>query len=415
LNEIKLSQVFKKVDELRMQNQFAEANNIILDLLNKYDGNGSLKKNNKKDLFKIYIKLMDNYILLEDLINAKIYYKKLKKLKSSYEHETSSQYIIADYYLNIGEYTEALKILEKTLDSNNLNNDDNSGFNFLLFKTYKSVEKYTKASFHLEKSFEYDRDFENSILGKYWKALILRDLKKYKESALFFEQCIDNYDNNEEDKELIFQIYFYLIECHLNLKNIDEAENQYKYLIKIPVSFEDQIEALFLKAKISKEKGDLKSAEKIYLNILNTKNITNNIYSYHYELSLIYIDIEELDKAENHLIKGLEYSEMNEEWKYTFYNELGILYNDLGKFEDARIYLLKALKIKPNEHWIRLTLSATLLSQNRNITALYHLFLIRNKFQDEEYIDSYKFAYKTAIQNLLAVFFIFSIGKHKNA
>ena len=110
---------------------------------------------------------------------------------------------------------------------------------------------------------------ENEILLQ--TAILSSDIRDYLNLAINFHEINNNLASNFilenkigaelEDKDFVFQRYYYLIKNHLELKNYDKAE---EYLMKITNLKVNQAEVYLLSAELNKKKENYRQAYQNY-------------------------------------------------------------------------------------------------------------------------------------------------------
>ena len=247
-------------------------------------------------------------------------------------------------FIKSSQFNEALNLLIKL--GNSYSNDIN--FNNLIGFVYQNLEDYVSASKHFQNSYKldnnnFDTNFNIGILNfkqkKFHEAevIFLKLSKHFSDNKdVFYNLGIIKLETNEYDKAKKYfekalyldrQFYFaqhHLGECYEKLNNDDLAISNYK------------------KAQL--------------INLQGYNNTLNN-------LGNIFLKLKNYDLAKKYFIDALKFNGN----KKIIYNNLSILYLDILEVEKAYDYLQKSLSLDGNDPKILSRLISTSLYLNKDI------------------------------------------------
>lgn len=375
----------KKAIDIKNNGNYNKSIELLLKTLHEIKNNNKLNINSNEHLAEIYFELFSNYCNLENYEKAKDYLNLFQNIESKIEKSPSIKYSIANYYHSIDKNDVAIDILLDALNCIIENSDDHdpSIYHHLLFKIYLEDKIIDKARYHINQAKIYDSEYTTDVYGKIWEAKLLKQEGNIQEAISIFELCIHDSELGAQYKENIYEAYCDLIECCMNIDDIDKAEKFINEYFNSYKSLKDNYRLKYLQAKTLKRKNNYEDSKRYFIEIIESDTPDIYISCSMYELAEMYIDNKLHDEAIKYLQKGITDKKLNSKWLASFNCELGRAYNGLGEYESARKYFLKALKYNHRNYNNRLWLAHILIMQQKYIFALYHLIRLINKYDNE--------------------------------
>ena len=229
-------------------------------------------------------------------------------------------------YNNLGEIDKAIICFERAIkiEPNNDNFWNNLG------ESYNKLKQFDKAIEYCEKAIELnpDSDAAYANLGNSYG-----NMKEFGKAIEVSKKSIDLNPNS-------LTAYVNLGNIYLLKSEFDKAINYYNKVLEIePSNFEANVNMGTAYYNIN----DITNAIKWYIKALEVDARGNNKATALYNLGILYLDIEDNQKAIENLEKCLEIHENNVE----VINLLSMAYYNLENYNKAIEYCQKAIKIAP--------------------------------------------------------------------
>ena len=312
-------------DKIRLTRETAE---IIVENVEKLAGEK-----------KIPLNISVEYLMLDDISQAELlldkclenmkYFYDSKQDKFQYELSKANNLLkdwdipekkadiyemAGDYYYEINQFNESYMYYLKSLENNiRLSNHKNIVMMYI---------KLAKCAIAL-------KNFHEAINLNNYARFILRE-------------------KEIQDPLLLKKILFNIALAHKKLETYDECLDSLKELVNMDTDFEtlEYIDILMLRANCYVIKGNYETAEQIYIKILDLTEDHSEIQVVVYlNLGKLYLRLNEKDKANVYINKGLEISlNNNDKYLIDIYLELGKIYKRMYQYDLSKEYLLKALE-----------------------------------------------------------------------
>ena len=179
----------------------------------------------------------------------------------------------------------------------------------------------------------------------------------------------------EKSEAVIKKYYYKMVSYIVNVsKDYDKAYNTAQEALKLQPS---NIDMLYYSAKTSNELKNydkaISSAKKA-INIIKTKQNTNDLDKFYYELGSAYFHKENYKESNRvlALIRDNAFRERTKRFKPDFYYSLAIAYFDIYNFEDAKVYLSEALKIDSSFALANIKLAEIATRSENHAQAILH-------------------------------------------
>jgi len=274
-------------------------------------------------------------------------------------------------------------------------------------------DKDIQSLYEKANDFFYDNDYDNA--QKIYLEILEKDKEHYlsyeklskieksrnnlKESAEYLEKALSINGENATGWNDIGNIYF-------DLRDFDSAIKSYKKAIEIDNQYYWSYYNIGLSLLEFYPSDKAKKIEALDWYLKSIK-IKDDYYPALNEIGLYYLDNDDLDKAEEYLVRSIKSNEM---YKFPYYN-LSKIYKKRGDVDKSKLFLVKSLKCDPSYNAAYNNLGIIFYDENDYFSSLYYYtkaLEIDSKYKYSLYniglvfdrIEEYKKAYEAHLKAL---------------
>ena len=253
--------------------------------------------------------------------------KKALNIKQVDSLDEKINLLLAASYQAVDNYTEAQKIYDSIIKSDNKNTKAYiaRASLFVTMKDYESAAKdYTKAM-------DTDEECDDAYFGLY----NVYTLQKDADSAKSILNKLIDMDSGDKKHDIASgKAYYYMGEY-------DNALEAFKKAVK-----NGEQDALYFEGMTYAAKSDYDSAKKIFKEYISNEDLTKNIDAY-VQISNCLIEVEDYEQALSYVQKGLELGKTSVQ-KSLLKNNV-IIYEKMGQYKKAYSVSEKYVKMYPDD------------------------------------------------------------------
>jgi len=290
------------------------------------------------------------YMFVEHLLKRKKYKEAIKLLKKQSQTKNNLK-LMANAYIGMGAYMDAIELYKKILNISNKSDKDLLQYNKAIANCYTKLGNYKVALSKYKKALKLEN--KNNIGYSYLTLQIGNIYQKLKE----YDKALYYYQNGLNSHHNIVSLCFAKSEVYLKTKQIEKISDcYYQNASWIEKNKDDELFELksvmqLYQLKINSEENpekDISLLEQIFLINKRFHPLENDTLASLYNTAgSLYLSVKQYQKSLKYYKKALvilkqQYGTLHE-YTLTAYNNVAYLYSKLGQYKQAEKYFKQIL------------------------------------------------------------------------